>query len=226
MSKLLDSAAVFAAAYPGPILLSSIAKSIRWTNLQNLEDETYWECSEAGIGAFWHDQQLMMPWSFLNFKGESDKDMYMLISSHHDGRLVAAAVEKIGIKTIAGSSTRGGKEALFKLASKIRDGNFVAITPDGPKGPRHKAKQGVIKLAQLTEAPIYPSAIAVKHAWEFSSWDRMRLAKPFTKGARIVGDPFYVPRRIKQSQIDDYTTKLEQELSELTIRVEAEVQKQ
>ena len=214
MSKLRNLAAKFAANHIGPTLLSSIARSISWTDLRNAEDKCYWEHAQPGVGAFWHDQQLMMPWVFLDFKGDTQKDIYMLISQHRDGRLVASAIEKLGIKTVAGSSTRGGKEALFKLASKIREGNFIAITPDGPKGPRHEVKEGVIRLAQLTGSPIHPTAIYVKDAWQFSSWDKMRLPKPFTKGVRIIGDPIYVPRKIPKSK--NYAEIVQQELSELT----------
>ncbi|MCB0318027.1 MAG: lysophospholipid acyltransferase family protein [Bdellovibrionales bacterium] len=214
MSKQLNSIAEFTVGWLGSLMLASIKSTLRWTNIKNAEDNCFWEFSEPGICAFWHDQQLMMPWLFLDFKGDSNRNIYMLISQHRDGRLVASAVERLGIKTIAGSSTRGGKEAIFRLAAKIRKENFVAITPDGPRGPRHKVKDGVIRLAQLTGAPIYPVAIEVKRAWEFSSWDRMRLAKPFTKATRVIGDPIYVPRQIPKS--NNYATDLEKALIEIS----------
>ena len=99
MSKLPNSLASFAASYLGPALLAAIYKSVSWTDLRNAEDKCYWEHAQPGIGAFWHDQQLMMPWVFLDLKGDTERNMHMLISQHRDGRLVASAVEKLGIKT-------------------------------------------------------------------------------------------------------------------------------
>jgi lysophospholipid acyltransferase (LPLAT)-like uncharacterized protein len=139
------------------------------------------------IITFWHDQQIAFAWfqEFI-YKTNINRTTYCLASKHEDGLLAAKIVEGFNIKTIAGSSSRGGLEALFELKKVLNQTSVVAITPDGPRGPRHVAKRGVIKLAALTQAPIYCCSAKVSSAWYFNSWDKMFLPKPFSNITFVV----------------------------------------
>lgn len=106
------------------------------------------------IIAFWHDQQLMMP---LFYQG---KGAAALISRHRDGELIARIAARFGFGAVRGSTTRGGAPALRRLIELGRSGHDLIVTPDGPKGPRHVAKQGVVFLARATQMPIMPVAVA------------------------------------------------------------------
>jgi lysophospholipid acyltransferase (LPLAT)-like uncharacterized protein len=101
---------------------------------------------------FWHDRLLMMPFIALGQKA------LVLISQHRDGEYISRVISWFGFRSIRGSSTRGGTMALRKMARVIHSGWHGAITPDGPRGPRHKVKEGVILLASLTGAPVLPIA--------------------------------------------------------------------
>ena len=104
------------------------------------------------IIVFWHAQQLMMP---LAYRGS---EAYVLISRHGDGELIQRIIARFGLRAVRGSSTRGGTEALRELIRLGRSGVDLVITPDGPKGPRHVAKMGVVQLAKATGLPIVPLA--------------------------------------------------------------------
>lgn len=106
------------------------------------------------ILAFWHAQQFMTP---IGYRG---RGLHVLISRHGDGEIIARIIARFGHEAIRGSSTRGGAGALRALIKLGRSGRDVVVTPDGPKGPRHIAKLGVIHLAKATGLPIVPAASA------------------------------------------------------------------
>ncbi len=105
------------------------------------------------ILAFWHGRLMMMPYAYRGGKG-----ITILVSRSNDGELVARTVKGFGIESVRGSSTRGwlgGVKGLLKAALSGRD---IAITPDGPRGPRAKAQMGVVQIARATGLPIFPMA--------------------------------------------------------------------
>ena len=106
------------------------------------------------IYCFWHDRLLMMPFIALGQK------VNILISQHTDGEYISRVLSWFGFQSIRGSSTRGGSLALRKMVKDMRSGWHAAITPDGPKGPRHKVKDGAILLASLSGAPLVPVAFS------------------------------------------------------------------
>src|SRR5271157_3309429 len=79
-----------------------------------------------------------------------------LVSASKDGALLAAVLGRFGVEQIRGSSSRRGPQALLELTSHAQKGYDLAVTPDGPRGPRYVVQEGVIALAQLTGLPIIP----------------------------------------------------------------------
>ncbi|MGH6802271.1 MAG: lysophospholipid acyltransferase family protein, partial [Methyloceanibacter sp.] len=106
------------------------------------------------IIAFWHARQLMMP---LTYRGT---EAHILISQHQDGEIISRIVERFGLRSVRGSSTRGGAGALRDLIRLGRSGVDLVVTPDGPKGPPQVAKLGVVQLAKATGLPIVPLSFA------------------------------------------------------------------
>ena len=103
------------------------------------------------IVAFWHGRLIMMAFSW-----KRCDLVHMLISGHRDGQLVSGMMSHFGSKTVFGSSTRGGAAAFIQLARLLRQGDVVGITPDGPRGPRMRANDGVIALAKVAGVPVLP----------------------------------------------------------------------
>ncbi len=132
----------------------AVARSMHYeTRGHEALDALYREGRNA-ILAFWHAQQLMI---LIGYRGTG---AHVLISRHGDGEIIARIIARFGHEAVRGSSTRGGAGALRSLIKLGRSGRDMGVTPDGPKGPRHVAKLGVIHLAKATGLPIVPLAFA------------------------------------------------------------------
>ena len=116
-----------------------------------------------------------------------------LISQSRDGELIARIVEGCGHATARGSSTRGGLKALLTAKRYMEKENRACVfTVDGPKGPRHEIKDGVLFLAQRAKAPIYPVRAFPRRKKVFNSWDRFELPMPFTRCLIRTGPPLFI----------------------------------
>jgi lysophospholipid acyltransferase (LPLAT)-like uncharacterized protein len=136
----------------------------------------------------WHGR--LLPLTYLH----RAEGLVALISRSADGEVIARVVEHWGYQVVRGSSSRGGTVALRELVRHARAGRSLAITPDGPRGPRQKMKPGALLAAQLTGAPLIPSAAGTARAWWFEGWDRFLVPKPFARIHVAYGAPVVVPR--------------------------------
>ncbi len=123
---------------------------VRHVNVENIASLPQY------IIAFWHDHLLMM------LHSRYKRPISVLISQSRDGEIIARVFDFYGVESSRGSSTRGGSAALRDLIRAARDGKNIVFTPDGPKGPRRVAKEGVVVGAQATGLPIVPIAFAAK----------------------------------------------------------------
>jgi hypothetical protein len=98
----------------------------------------------------------------------------------------------------------------------LEKGDVVGITPDGPRGPRMRAKSGPIKLAQLTGTPILPISGNTSRRKIFKSWDRFCLPLPFAKGIILVGSPILPPPDPDEATLEGARLVLEESLNQLT----------
>src|SRR5262249_47774126 len=151
--------------------------SLRWRRAGLDPSKPPWSDNQQIVLAFWHDRLLMVPGNYLRAR-QRRRPSAVLISQHRDGRLVAAAMARLGIGSVAGSSTRGGLGAIYNLRRAASTGADIGITPDGPRGPRHVCKKGIVAFAQRTGLPIYPISFSAQKRWELRSWDRMIVPKP------------------------------------------------
>lgn len=201
----------------GSSLLKLIEITLRWQFIGFDGNKRFWLSGPPSIVAFWHGQQLFMPWLYSKFRhGIKNRQVYILISHHPDGRMMASAVGFLGLKSIAGSSTTGGKQATLTLIDKLKQGHHIAITPDGPKGPPNKLKAGVIRIAQQAGAIIYPTAIAAERSWTFGSWDNMFLPKPFSHMVLVLGEPIKIPTNLTRDEFNHWQQVVESKLNELS----------
>jgi lysophospholipid acyltransferase (LPLAT)-like uncharacterized protein len=115
-----------------------------------------------------------------------------LVSQHLDGEMIARTLYKLGFFTVRGSSTRGGKEAFHEMVELLRNGKNGVIIPDGPKGPRHQLKLGVIYMASQANVPIVPFTFSAKPAIRLNSWDHYMVPKPFARVLINIGEPIWV----------------------------------
>jgi lysophospholipid acyltransferase (LPLAT)-like uncharacterized protein len=165
--------------------------------------------SKRFIFSIWHDQIAVTVFAARPCK------MAGLVSRHQDGSYLADTLELCGIKAIRGSTSRGGAQALRQLMDTARD-YHVAITPDGPRGPRRKLKDGIIFLASATGRPIVLSAYSCRRCWRLrGSWTDMMIPKPFTviylRGSHTV----HIPPNLSRASIESYRSLLEAEMDRL-----------
>ena len=174
-------------------------RTTRWTiNLSSQSQD--WLTGRDGrvaVVAFWHEMLPLSPalWWWAEPHNPGIR-LRVLISRNQDGRLIADVVAPWRIWSIAGSSdsrgkNKGGANALRQMRRSLRHGCHVAITPDGPQGPRRKVQQGVLALARLAGAPVVPVG-AVCRSINLKTWDRMALPLPFGRGVLACGDPLFL----------------------------------
>jgi lysophospholipid acyltransferase (LPLAT)-like uncharacterized protein len=162
------------------------------------------------IYAFFHGDLFLMLHVY------RDSGVVIPASESRDGEIMAQLLKRFGFSIVRGSSKRKGHKALLALISSMRKGKNVAIAVDGPRGPLHQVKSGVVFLAGVTKAPIVPVTITVKHFWVIEkSWDKLMIPVPFTKGFMAFGDPIYVNSTLNE-EIESARKRIETDLQMLT----------
>lgn len=176
-----------------------------------------WDEDKAFILGFWHGRLLMMPFSW-----PRPRPMRVLISHHIDGRLISGTLKKFSIDNIAGSSSRGGAAALMTIVKSLtRERVSVAISPDGPRGPRMRVSLGIIQAARLSGAPILPCMYATSRRKVLGSWDRFILSLPFARSVFVWGEPIYVPRDLTDDEVETLRADLELRMNALADEADA-----
>jgi lysophospholipid acyltransferase (LPLAT)-like uncharacterized protein len=128
--------------------------------------------------------------------------MHMLISAHPDGQIIADAVTYFGVDSIAGSTSRGGSAALRTMLKRLKEGDCVGITPDGPRGPAMTASVGIVNVARLARVPILPITYATSRRRVLATWDRFHLPWPFGRGVYLWGEPIEVAAELDESGLE------------------------
>jgi lysophospholipid acyltransferase (LPLAT)-like uncharacterized protein len=123
----------------------------------------------------WHGELLPILWA------HRDEGVSVLISTHADGEIIARICRALGCRTVRGSSSRGGARALLELVRELQSGHEIAVTPDGPRGPRREFAPGAIVAAMRAGAPVVAFGATVDRAWRLRSWDRFVIPKPFAR---------------------------------------------
>lgn len=163
----------------------------------------------------WHEQMI----AFLSV--HSGTFPYMAMASRSkDGEYAAFIAKKMGFIPVRGSSRKrgkekGGKEAIDTYISNMNEGGRGGITVDGPKGPRHTCKPGIVLIAQQTQTMILPGAAFAQKYWEFNSWDKFKIPKPFTRIKLRYAEPFAVPSELTANQIGEACRKVEDSIKKL-----------
>ena len=196
----------------------------RWTMVGGEIPQKFWDAGKPFILAFWHGRLLMMPYCW-----DHRRTIYMLISQHRDGQLIARTVGHFGIRTAAGSTTRGGAQALRAMVKALANGDYVGVTPDGPRGPRMRASDGIVSVARLSGVPVIPVAYGITRGRFLNSWDRFLVAWPFGRGVIVWGEPIHVDRHAEgdaseaaRRQVEDGLNAVTRQADRLTGRTPVE----
>jgi lysophospholipid acyltransferase (LPLAT)-like uncharacterized protein len=168
------------------------------------------------IHAFYHEHILTLSYAY------RDRGVAVLVSQSADGEYISQVIHRLGYGTVRGSSSKGGLRALLSMAKAGRDGLPLAVTPDGPRGPRRTAQIGVLHIASRSGLPIVPLTAGVRQAKRLRSWDRSEVPWPFTRVRVLVGEPIEVAAGAEPADLErGYLGLLQSRLDELESRAEA-----
>jgi lysophospholipid acyltransferase (LPLAT)-like uncharacterized protein len=200
------------------LLLQIVAATLRyqWTDRSGLGEG---KMRRAAIYCIWHNRLALSMASYFKYikKHNQSAGLVAMASASRDGGMLIAVLERFGVQPVRGSTSRRGPQALRELTTWAKRNYDLAITPDGPRGPRYVVQEGVIALAQLTGMPVV--AVSFNPKWKISvkSWDRFQIPLPFSRCQMIFEKPFHVPRETSETEREAFRQKLEQALKNITV---------
>jgi hypothetical protein len=169
-----------------PASLNILCRTLRVVKENENQVLNLIEAKKNIVFAFWHGTMLY-PW-FYNRK----QNHLGLISKSKDGDLLANVLKKWNYKVARGSSSKGGEIALGILVDYLKHEGSIAITPDGPRGPKHQMKAGAVVAAKKSKSPLVLVGVAYKDKFVLNNWDQFEIPKPFTKTRIVFSEAVYI----------------------------------
>jgi lysophospholipid acyltransferase (LPLAT)-like uncharacterized protein len=187
---------LMAAAVPAvaPHVVRGLMSTCTTRILGSAIKEKYIDGDGGFIGVVWHKDFLFALDFFRRRK------IVVMVSRSKDGELVARSLHRLGYKTVRGSSSAGGREALSELTDLVRAGWGSAIIADGPRGPARQAKIGCVLAGRNSGAPLIPWGCHAAPNITLKNWDRTMIPKPFAKITVAFGDPIYIPHEADKEE--------------------------
>jgi len=197
------------------------AQGIRaWMGTQNYRSYLYDPAVDPRFGTeqpriylFWHEY-ILVP---LSLRGHCD--IVMLLSRHRDAEVLARVAHHMGFGCVRGSTTRGATAALLEL-TRCGKKSHLAITPDGPQGPRRQMAMGAIFLASQSGMPIVPMGFGMDRPKRMRSWDRFAMPRPFARIRCVVGPPTYIPSNLSRDDLEVARLRVQAKMNDLTQEAE------
>jgi hypothetical protein len=173
------------------------------------------QSGERVVYAFWHCHILPLAWAYRGRRA------VVLVSEHGDGEAITQVIHRLGYGTVRGSTTRGGVRAALEMARLGRAGYPLAVTPDGPRGPRQRLQPGVVFVAQRSGLPIVPLSAGMRRGRRLDSWDRFELPAPFSRVRIVGGEPIAIPAEIPRSEAMAWESRIQEAMNAVEHRAEA-----
>lgn len=138
--------------------------------------------------------------------------MAAMVSASRDGGFLSCVLEHFGVQPVRGSTSRRGPQAMLELTTWAERGYDLAVTPDGPRGPREVVQEGVLALAQLTGLPIVPASYRLPWKYVVNSWDRFQVPLPFSRCNVVFAEALRIPREATEQERDSARLELERRM--------------
>jgi lysophospholipid acyltransferase (LPLAT)-like uncharacterized protein len=174
--------------------------------------ERYVDGKDGFVGVVWHKDFLFALDFFRRRK------IVVMVSRSKDGELVARALHRMGYRTVRGSSSAGGREALAELTDLVRAGWGSAIIADGPRGPARQSKIGPVLAARGSGAPLLTWGCHAHPHLTARNWDRTMIPKPFARITVAFGKPLYVPAGASRAECEALRDEVDRRMAELESR--------
>jgi len=168
--------------------------------------------NKSFIYALWHDQLLLSPLTW-----QTKNRIDILISKHKDGDIIADLIKYHGFNSIRGSTKNPSKEkeknsvtSIRQIIKTLKGDISIGITPDGPRGPRHRVSEGTINISRISNKKILPMALSYKKKWVLNTWDKFIIPKPFNEICIVWGNPL-------DAKVNKMDTPIQQEALEKSL---------
>ena len=173
------------------------------------------------IFTMWHGQHFMLPFARI-----FDFDVRVLISRHHDGEINARVAQKLGVRTIRGSTARnpsrmlqkGGMVGFLEMKAALAEGACVSMTADISNLAPRRAGLGIVSLAKVSGRVIVPIAYASSRRIDVGSWDKATVNLPFSRAVCAVAEPVAVPPDADEALLEQKRRSVEAALNAATKR--------
>jgi len=162
------------------------------------------------IVCFWHNRILAITHAFMQCYPSGRGGVTVLTSPSRDGEILARVVDGFDMGAVRGSSSRRGARALRELIRLIEDGRDIAITPDGPRGPKYSLGPGAILLAQTSQTPILPVHASFGKAVQLKTWDGFTIPLPFSEISVTLDEPLSIPSSLTEEAFQEQRHNLEE----------------
>jgi lysophospholipid acyltransferase (LPLAT)-like uncharacterized protein len=159
------------------------------------------------IWAFWHNRVFSVPYIWRKYLDE--RNGAVLTSPSGDGEIIAQVMKNFGADAVRASSNKRAAAGLRELVTWIKGNNDIAVTPDGPRGPRYALQPGIIKVAQLTKVPVFPVHVRYSKCFRLKSWDGFMIPWPFSRVEVTFGEYYKVERTRGEEEFEIERKKLE-----------------
>lgn len=204
-----------AAAYA---VIRALALTLRY-RFENRSGQGRADPSLPAIFCTWHNRLALALIIYQKFirPSPSQRRLAAMVSASKDGAFLAQILQWFSAQPVRGSSSRRGPQALLELTTWAERGFDLALTPDGPRGPRYVVQEGTLALAQLTGLPIVPVAYYAARKICLKSWDQFQIPIPFSRCEVKLGEPLFVPKEATEAERTALRLELENRLLKLNV---------
>jgi lysophospholipid acyltransferase (LPLAT)-like uncharacterized protein len=180
--------------------VAMMAKSLAATIRFDFEDPHRSVLQQPAIFCIWHNRLALCLEIFRRYivHHGDQRRLAALVSASRDGAMLSVVLRAYGVEPVRGSSSRRGFQAMKGLITHLKKGADLALTPDGPRGPRYQAHEGVITLSQLTQVPIIPVSYRLSSFTALSTWDEFMLPHPMARCTVRFGKTLHIDRQLKE----------------------------
>lgn len=226
ISWLQDLVAIIVVGY-----LKFCFATTRWIKINQDPVEAVWDAQGPVVLALWHERLHL---SHACWPLDRGQHVAVLASNSNSGDISVKINNRFAHHCIRGSSAKksdptkqkGGAEAFRGMLKWLRANNCVAMTPDGPRGPRREMTQGTLKLSQMSGASIVLIGQSTSRYLELKTWDKMRLPLPFARGAMVWEVLRAASPDLNEDELETMRALIEVRLNALTDHADRLVERQ
>ena len=177
--------------------LSTYARLVWRTSRYQIEGQEHVDRVHATgrplVLAAWHGMTMMLAGYIA---GWEDPSRYVLVVPDDPrGTVLSVWARRLGATPFPismGVDSLVGGRRLLALIRHMRQDNSLYLNPDGPDGPSHEPKQGVVFIARKAGALMVPAGAFTATGFHIPRWDRYTVPFPFSRITVVLGKPLEV----------------------------------